>query len=514
MFENELTFFKAILNKEEEQFHQRYEDAIEKISKELGRRYPFIIDGKERISNSSFPDISPIDKGVVGYVSKAKEEDVRDAIRSSKDSFKEWSKLDYKERVKIMKRTADIISKQKYELASLVTYENGKNRYEAIADVDEAIDFLRYYAHIMEENNGYIRRMNSAYPDEECYSILKPYGVFVVISPFNFPIAITTGMCSGALLTGNTVVLKPSSDTPISAIRLVDIFEEAGVIDGAINIITGFGSSIGNVLVNSKEIDGIAFTGSRDVGLSIYNNASKIKPKPIITEMGGKNSTIVSKDADLDKAVRGVARAAFGYSGQKCSACSRVIVHKSIKDEFIAKLRRFTSTLKVGDPRERDTFVGPVINENAYDKYKEVIHIAKRDGIVYGGNIMDLNGYYVEPTIIDGLDNKHRFLREELFLPILAVITYEQFGDAIKLANNTDYGLTAGIFSNNEHEIDRFFDEVEAGVLYANREKSATTGAMVGAQPFVGWKYSGTSGKGAGGRYYLEQFLREQSRTK
>lgn len=511
-----MTLYKAILNKKEDEFHSRYEDAIIKIDKEFGKTYPFVINGKRITTGSVFADISPIDtRIVIGYASKAKEEHVRDAIKAAKDAFKEWSGLDYKDRVDIMRKAANIMSKKKYELAALLTYENGKNRYEAIADVDEAIDFLRYYAYSMEENEGYIKKMNQCYPDEESYSVLRPYGVFAVISPFNFPIAITTGMCTGALITGNTVVLKPSSDTPISAIKLLEIFEEAGVIDGAINLITGSGSVIGDALVTSKDIDGIVFTGSRDVGISIYNKANQIRPKPVITEMGGKNACIVSKDADIDKAIVGVARAAFGYSGQKCSACSRLIIHKDIKDEFMDRLINFVDKLKVGNPIEKDTFTGPVINNKAYEKYNRCIDIASKDGkILYGGKVReDLNGYYVYPTIVDKLPKDHEFLKEELFLPILAVIQYDRFDDAINIANNVDYGLTAGIFSNNKLEVDKFFDEIQAGVLYVNREKSATTGAMVGAQPFVGWKYSGISGKGTGGRYYLELFLREQSRT-
>ena len=473
-----------------------------------------IINGK-RIITSTFPDISPIDTSIVGYASKADEKHLIDAIMAAKDAFREWSRIDYKERVKIIRKAADIMHDKKYSLAALLTYENGKNRYEAIADVDEAIDFLRYYSHLMEENDGYVKEMNRCYPDEESYSILRPYGVFAVISPFNFPIAITTGMCSAALITGNTVLLKPSSDTPVSAVRLVEIFEEAGVINGAINLITGSGSSIGNQIIRSKDIDGIVFTGSKDVGLMIYNQANAIKPKPVITEMGGKNACIVSKNSEIEKAVVAVARAAFGYSGQKCSACSRLIIHESIKDEFLARLSKFTDTLKVGNPIDKDTFIGPVINAKAYEKYKNIIKLAKNDGkIVYGGKTKEMKGYYLEPTIIDGLDKDHEILREELFLPILAVMTYDRFDDAIKLANDVEYGLTAGIFSNDERELDKFFDEIDAGVLYANREKSATTGAMVGAQPFVGWKYSGISGKGTGGRYYLELFMKEQSRTR
>ncbi len=514
MFENELTLYKAIINKEEERFHDRYEDALIKVGNELGKTFSLVINGRYIDTGSILSVISPIDNRIiVGYISKAREENVKDAITAAKKAFREWSRLDYKERVKIMRKAADIMSNNKYELGALLSYENGKNRYEAIADVDEGIDFLRYYAEDMEINEGYLARTNRCYSDEESYSVMRPYGVFVVISPFNFPIAITTGMCAGVLITGNTVVLKPSSYTPISATKIIDIFERAGVISGAINLVVGSGSEIGNALV-SAEVDGIVFTGSREVGLSIYKTANDIRPRPIITEMGGKNGCIVSKNAEIEKAILGVVRAAYGYSSQKCSACSRLIINKDIKDEFIERLITFISTLKVGNPLERDTFLGPLINVDAYERYKRSIDIVKRDGkILFGGKVIDNRyGYYVEPTLIE-LDKSHQFLKEELFLPILAVIEYDRFDEAIEILNDTDYGLTAGIFSNSDNELSRFFDEANAGVLYANRERSATTGAMVGAQPFGGWKYSGTSGKGTGSKYYLALFMREQSRT-
>jgi len=514
MFENELTLYKAVMNKKEDIFHTRYEDAIVKIGNELGKTYPLIINGRDINTGSVLPVISPIDNRIiVGYVFKARKEHVKDAITSAKNSFKEWSKIDYKERVKIMRKAADIMSNNKYELAALISYENGKNRYEAVADVDEGIDFLRYYSNEMESNEGYTMRTNQCYPDEESYSVMRPYGVFVVIAPFNFPIAITTGMCAGALITGNTVVLKPSSNTPISAVKLINIFKEAGIIDGAINLIVGIGSEISDALLDN-DVDGIVFTGSREVGFSIYKKANEIKPRPVITEMGGKNACIVSKHANIDKAINGVIKAAYGYSGQKCSACSRLIIDKEIKDEFIKKLISFAETLKIGNPIERDTFLGPIINRSAYERYKDSIEIIKNDGkVLFGGRVLDnMHGYYVEPALVE-LARTHKLLMEELFLPILAVIEYKEFDEALEIFNDTEYGLTGGIYSNNESEVIRFFDEANSGVLYANRERSATTGAIVGAQPFVGWKYSGISGKGTGSKYYLPLFMREQSRT-
>lgn len=519
MFDNESTWSKALMHKGEEDFHARYEDAVLLVKKELGKTYPLIIDGKRINVDGTFPDLSPIDtRIVVAHFQSGKTEHALSAIEAAKKAFKHWSMTDYKERVKIFRKAADIMSNRKYELSALLTFENGKSRYESVADVDEAIDFLRYYAEQMEANNGFVKPTKSAYPDEKSKSVMKPYGVWAVIAPFNFPMAITDGMCAGAIITGNTVVLKPASDTPLTAYKFCEILEEAGLPLGVINFVTGSGSVVGKALIESDDVSGIVFTGSRDVGLSIYRQASAKRPKPVITEMGGKNPTIVTKNADLDKAADGVMRAAFSYSGQKCSACSRVYVHESLRNEFLDSLVRRTRELKVGNPLNRDVYIGPVINENAYENFKKYSEIARKDGkILAGGNVVTdgelVHGYYVQPTIVDGLPKDHMFFKEELFLPILAVADYKDFDEALRLCNNVDYGLTAGIFSKDQQEINEFLDNIEAGVVYVNRTRSATTGAMVGCQPFVGWKYSGISGKGTGSEYYLALFMKEQSQT-
>jgi len=519
MFDNESTLFRASMHKGEEDFHARYEDAILRVKEELGKTYPMIIDGKRINADGAFPDLSPIDtRVVVAHFQNGKAEHALSAIAAAKKAFKQWSGTDYKERIKIMRRAADIMSKKKYELSALLTFENGKNRYEAIGDVDEAIDFLRYYAEQMEVNKGFIKPTKSAYLDEKSQSVMKPYGVWAVIAPFNFPMAITDGMCAGAIITGNTVVLKPASDTPLTAYKFCEILEEAGLPTGVINFVTGSGSVVGKALIESDDVDGIVFTGSRDVGLSIYRQANAKRPKAVITEMGGKNPTLVTKNADLDKAVDGVMRAAFSYSGQKCSACSRVYVHESLRNEFVDRLAKRTKELKVGNPLNRDVYIGPVINESAYENFKKHSELARKDGkIVTGGNVVTdgelKHGYYVQPTIVDGLPKDHVLFKEELFVPIVAVADYKDFDEALRLCNNVDYGLTAGIFSNDQQEVKAFLDKIESGVVYVNRARSATTGAMVGCQPFVGWKYSGISGKGTGSEYYLTLFMREQSQT-
>jgi len=519
MFKNELTYFTLLAEDKESLFHTKYEENLELVKEDLGKEHFMIINGKRISSGVFFDDSSPIDRRII--VAKfpiAREDDVIQAINIAKKSFIEWSKLDYKERIKIFKKAADLIRERKYELTALLTYENGKNRYEAIAEVDEAIDFLQYYAYEMEKNEGYIKQMFSAYPDEKCHSVLKPYGVFAVIAPFNFPLAITTGMCSAAMITGNTVVLKPSSDTPLVAYKLCEILELAGLPVGVINLITGPGNMVGDILVTNDKVDGVVFTGSKEVGLNIYYKANSKKQKPVITEMGGKNPVIVTPTANINKAVEGIAIASFGYSGQKCSACSRAYIHKTIYDEFINRLIDFTAKLKVGNPMERDTFMGPLINNFAYEKYLRYVNMATKDGkILLGGKYVtngDLKyGFYVEPTIVSDLKPDHEMVKKELFLPLLVVIPYNEFNEAINLCNDVEYGLTAGLYSNDKKEIEEFLNKIEAGVVYVNRGRSATTGAMVGSQPFVGWKSSGISGKGTGGKYYLPLFMREQSQT-
>jgi 1-pyrroline-5-carboxylate dehydrogenase len=347
---------------------------------------------------------------------------------------------------------------------------------------------------------------------------MKPYGVWAVIAPFNFPAAIFAGMSIGAIITGNTVVAKPSSNTPIIAWKFAQIFKQAGLPDGVFNLVIGAGYKIGNELVSNKDVAGIVFTGSRDIGFHMAKEFSNTKPKLLIAELGGKNPVIVTETADIDKAVDGVLKATFGYSGQKCSACSRVYIHKKVRNEFLSRLVKKTNNLPIGNPLDSNTFVGPLANEEAYKKYQKYIKVAEKDGKVLAGGMIrkedDLKyGYYVEPTIIDGLPKRHRLFKDEMFVPILCTADYEKFDDAIKLANDSEYGLTAGIFTKKDEEVKKFLDCIEAGVVYINRHASATTGAMVGCQPFGGWKDSGTTGKGAGGPHYLMEFMREQSQT-
>lgn len=528
MFENEHTLRKFTSGKAEGEFHDRYERALEQVRSEFGRKYPMIIGGRQVTTTTTTTaattatttvHTSPIDTRIVlGRFPSGDARHARQAIASAKKAFASWGTAPFQERVRICRAAADIMSRRKFELAAWVSYENGKNRYEAIGDVDEAIDFVRYYAEEVERNNGFEATTKSAQPNESSKSVMKPYGVWGVIAPFNFPAAILTGMATGAIITGNTVVVKPSSDAPIIAFKIAEIFREAGLPDGVLNLVFGPGGKVGREIVKNRDVAGIVFTGSRDVGYAMAREFGKARPRPLIAELGGKNPAIVTESADIGKAVDGVLKAAFGYSGQKCSACSRVYVHRKVRDEFVSKLAEKAKSLPVGNPLDQNTFVGPLVNESAYKNYQKYARIAARDGKVLAGGAVrkggDMkHGYYVEPTVVTGLPKNHRLFREEMFVPILCVAEYDEFDDALKMANSSDYGLTAGIFSNDRGEVKKFLDHIEAGVVYVNRQASATTGAMVGCQPFGGWKDSGTTGRGTGGPHYLTQFMREQSQT-
>lgn len=518
MIENENTWTRAVQTNTTDEFHKKFDSALESIKKELGKTYPLIIGGKEVHSDNVFEVKSPSDTRIVlAKFPLATKEQTQNAIESAKEAFSEWSQSPYQHRVGLFREIASQFSAQKFSLAATVSMENGKNRLEAMGEIDETIDFLRFYAEQLEANYGFVKPTKNANPKERTQSVLKPYGVWGIISPFNFPSAIAIGMSSGALITANTVVLKPASDTPISAFRFVDAIYKK-IPAGAINFVTGQGSVVGQAIVESSLVNGIAFTGSKEIGMSGFRTFTSVSPRPFISEMGGKNPVIVTDSADLEKATDGVLKAAFGYGGQKCSACSRVYVQKNVANQFMDKLVSKVQNLKIGLPWEKDTYLGPIINEAAKKKFEKAAEEAKKDGkIVFGGEIlkdgMYQNGYYVKPTIVTNLPQNHKLVKEELFLPFLCVQEFEKFDDAIKQANDSEYGLTAGIFSQDKKEIDEFFSKIEAGVTYANRAQSATTGAMVQSQPFVGWKNSGISGKGAGGVYYLTQFLREQTQT-
>ena len=518
-FSNEFTWGKAVSENKTDEFHEKFENAINDAKRELGKEHPLIINGEKTFSDSTFQVYSPSDSQIlIGEFSKATISEINDAISGAKSVFEKWSELSYLKRIEIFRNCADFFSSRKFFLAAIMAFENGKNRFEAMGDVDEAIDFMRFYACQLEKNEGFCKQTNHPNPHEKTQTVMKPYGVWGVISPFNFPSAIAIGMSTGALITGNTVILKPASDTPLSSFYFAE-FLITKIPNGALNFVTGQGSVVGKILIESQQVDGIAFTGSKEVGIQGFKDFTKIANKPFISETGGKNPVIVTKTADLEKASDGVLNAAFGYAGQKCSACSRVYVQEEIAEKFIEKLVEKTKKIKIGLPWKKDVFLGPVINSDALIKFEKASNMAKKDGtILTGGSIIktdDLDeGNFVEPTIVENLSEDHPLMKEELFLPFLCIQRYSNFDDAINLANKTEYGLTAGIFSQEKGQIDNFFSKIHSGVTYANRSASATTAALVSSQPFVGWKNSGNTGKGAGGEYYLQQFLRTQTQTR
>jgi 1-pyrroline-5-carboxylate dehydrogenase len=507
----------------DETIHPRYEEALKQVERDFGKHHPMHINGRAVLAGGGeFEVRSPLDSTVLlGYFQKGTAEFARKALEAANERFEAWSGKSWKERVQILRKAADIIDKRLFYLAALITYEVAKNRYEAIAEVNEARDFLNYYARMMEENNGYVRPMEHIVPGEESRSVLRPFGAWAVISPFNFPLALATTMIAGALLTGNTVVFKPTSEAPFTGLKLYEILVEAGVPGGVINFVTGPGSSFGAEFAGNPLVAGIAFTGSKDVGMQLYRDFvnKQAYPKPFIAEMGSKNPAIVTAKADLDRAAEGVVRGAFGYSGQKCSATSRVYVERGVRDDFLKILKMKVDKVAVaGDPRLKPTFVGPVIDEKAFKKYQRAVELAKKDGgkILSGGEAPKIQlpkGYYVTPTVVTGLPPDHRLFKEELFVPFVAVDDYKTLDEALAKANQTEFGLTAGVFTKDAKERDEFFKDIKFGVTYSNRKGGATTGAWPGAQPFGGWKGSGATGKGAGGPYYLLQFMHEQAQT-
>jgi 1-pyrroline-5-carboxylate dehydrogenase len=505
----------------DESIHPKYEAAVKRLSKSLGKHYRMYI-GTEAVESKDgeFGVMSPIDTSiVVGYFPVGNRKHAKAAIAAARKAFPDWSATPWKERVRILLRTAELMDERKFDIAATITYEVGKNRTEALAEVWEAMDAIRVFAKSMEENGGYIRKMGPGGPGEDCTMVMKPYGVWPVISPFNFPFMLANGMASGALITGNTVILKPTSSAPLTALMLYRAYRDAGVPAGAVNFVTGPGPKYEGEFTGNRHVAGIAFTGSMDVGMRLFHEFQQGSPvKPVVMELGSKNPVIITEKADMKKAVEGVVRAAYGYCGQKCSAASRVYVQRTVRKAFLEALRSRLKEVKVMDPRARDSFMGPVINKAAVETFEDAVRIAEKKGkIFFGGNVLEKGlygkGYYVEPTVAVDLPSGNKLFRKELFVPFIVVDEFKTLDEALEKANDTEYGLTAGIFSEDKAEIRRFLDKIQFGVIYANRKGGATTGAWPGAQTFVGWNASGATGKGVGGPNYLLSYLREQSQT-
>lgn len=497
-----------------------YDAAVVKVRAELGKHFTNYVNGEARAATAGeMVHASPVDtRLIVSYFPRGAREDARAAIQAARAAYPEWSALDYRDRIKILRRAADLIVDRRYELSAWMAFEVGKNRAEALAEVNESAELIRYYCERMEFHKGFVLPLESPGAGQTTVSVLRPYGVWAVIAPWNFPMALATGMSAGALVAGNTVIFKPSSESPVAGYEIYRVLADAGMPRGVYNLVAGPGSTVGAELQENLGVDGLVFTGSKEVGMQVYRHFAKEYPKPVITEMGGKNPAIVCASADLDEAAEGVVRAAFGFGGQKCSACSRVYVDKRVKDKFIELLVADTQNrVKVGDPTRKETFMGPVINKAAVETYVRAADEARRASgkFLYGGNVLTNGefayGYFVEPAIVE-LDKAHRLFKEELFVPFLVVAGVDSFDEAMQEANDSEYGLCAGIYSRDEKEIAYFFDHVVAGVTYSNRRAGATTGAWPGVNSFGGWKGSGCTGKSGLGPYYVQQFMREQSR--
>ncbi len=504
-----------------EELHVRFDEALANLKNNLGKEHGMIVGGKEYYSKDKFEDHNPADTDqVLGIFQKGSAADAQAAVDAARKAFPDWSHTPWQERVALIRKAAEVMDRRIFEMGAVVAMEVGKNRMEALGDVAETADLFRYACSQMEANDGYVKAMGidplTGFNSTNI-SVLRPYGVWLVISPFNFPSALTGGPSASALVSGNTLIMKPATDTPWTARLIAECLREAGLPDGVFNYVTGPGSSLGQALIESPEIDGITFTGSFDVGMGIYRTfANGRYVRPIILELGGKNPAIVTRHGDLEDAAVGIVRSAFGLQGQKCSACSRVYIEEPVYDQLVARMVELTNKLVVGNPTNRNVYMGPVVNKSSYADFQRYTEeISQAGTFLTGGKVLTegdcANGYFCAPTLAElPLDN--HLWKDEMFVPITTVAKVSSLEEAMRLANDVNYGLTAGFYGTQE-EADWFFDKIQAGVTYANRPQGATTGAWPGFQPFGGWKGSGSTGKNAGGLYYLPLYMHEQIRT-
>ena len=487
--------------------------ALTRVGDMLGHEYELVIGGQRVRTEQKIKSLNPARPAqIVGVHQKAGLEHAERAMKAALEAFASWQYVAVEERAALLLQTAELIRRRKFEFCAWLTYEVGKNWVEADADVAETIDFLEFYA------REALRLAHAAtpiqLPGEHNQLLYIPMGVCAVIPPWNFPFAIMAGMTAAAIVTGNTVILKPSSDSPTIAARFLDVLEEAGMPPGVVNLCPGSGSTFGNAIVEHPKTRLIAFTGSKEVGLDIHARAAQTKPgqiwiKRTILEMGGKDSIVVSTDCDLDAAVEGVVAAAFGFNGQKCSACSRAIVEEPVYDVFLERVQERVQRLRVGDPAANAN-IGPVVSRSAMDTILSYIEVGKGEGrVLAGGHAVanDEGGYYLEPTVFADVAPDARIAQEEIFGPVLAVIRAKDYDHALEIANNTEYGLTGAVYSNSREKLEHARLKFHVGNLYFNRK---CTGAMVGAHPFGGFNMSGTDSK-AGGPDYLLLFTQAKS---
>jgi 1-pyrroline-5-carboxylate dehydrogenase len=492
---------------------KKQETAIAKIESQFGKEYPNIINGEHVTSREKFNSLNPSDPNqVVGVFQKGTTDDALTALDIALKKFEEWRWVPPVKRAQYLFKAAKIMRKRKFELNATMILEVGKTWPEADGDTAEAIDFLEFYAREM------LRYANAKtavqLPGEKDELEYIPIGVGLVVPPWNFPLAILAGMTTAAVVTGNTVVLKPSSDSPLIGYKFMEVMQAAGIPAGVINFVTGPGSAVGDTLVNHPKIRFISFTGSKEVGIHIYEAAAKVHPgqiwlKRVVAEMGGKDAIIVDHETNLEEAVAGVTVAAFGFQGQKCSACSRAIVDAKVYDKFIELIKPRVDSITVGESKHLSNYMGPVVNRGSLEKIKQYIETAKREGgrVISGGVPAEGNGYFLRPTVIADVAPTATIAQEEIFGPVLAVIKARDFDHALEITNNTEFGLTGAIYSKNKKKLERAKKEFHCGNLYLNRK---CTGAMVGAHPFGGFNMSGTDSK-AGGQDYLLLFLQAKS---
>src|SRR5882724_5548105 len=491
-----------------EQNQDRMRKALAHVRTQLGQKYPLVINGEKVWTEKTIASINPTSpEDVVGHVAEAGIPEAERAVKAARDAFEKWSRTSFETRCRLLERAADIMHRRRFELSALEVFEVGKAWAEADGDIREAMDFCRFYAHQMRLIGR--PRLTQHVLGEESYQHYWPRGVALIIAPWNFPMAILCGMVSAALVTGNTVIMKPSEQSVIIGAMLMEIYEEAGVPPGVLNFLNGKGSVIGAHMVDHKDVDLIAFTGSREVGLWIWETAGKTREgqrelKRVICEMGGKNAMIVDSDADLDEAIVDSIYSAFGFQGQKCSALSRLIVLEENYNRVIERLLGAAASVRVGNPEEPSVVVGPVIDEAAYRRILDYLEVGKSEAtLAYQAKDVPPHGYFIPPTIFTGVTPDMRIAREEIFGPVLSVIKVRDLDQAIDVANGTDYALTGGFFSRSPANIERVKAQLEAGNVYINRP---CTGAIVGRHPFGGFKMSG-SGTKAGGEDYLLNFL-------
>ncbi|GAK05898.1 LOW QUALITY PROTEIN: delta-1-pyrroline-5-carboxylate dehydrogenase [Geomicrobium sp. JCM 19037] len=495
-------------NFQDEENKAAIEEAIRYVKGELGKEYPLIIGGERITTNEKITSINPADHSeIIGTVSKASKDLAEQAMEKAQEAFKTWSRWTPEARANVLFRAAAISRRRKHEFSAWMVYEIGKPWKEADADSAEAIDFLEYYARQMiEHKDG--APINSR-PIEHNQFTYLPLGVGVTVSPWNLPFAIMAGTTVGPMVAGNTILLKPASLTPVTTYKFMEVLEEAGMPAGVVNFIPGSGSEIGDYLVEHPKTRFINFTGSKEVGTSIFEKAAKIQPgqnflKKTAIEMGGKDTIIVDREANLDIAAESIVQSAFGFSGKNCSACSRVVAHADVYDEVIERVKVLTEEITVDAPQHASTYMGPVCEESAFDKILDYIEIGKQEAsLVTGGTGDKEKGYFIKPTIFKDADPNARIMQEEIFGPVVAFSKGSSIDELIDIANNTDYGLTGAIISDNRDHLEKARQEFHVGNLYFNR---GCTAAIVGYQPFGGFKMSGTDTK-AGGPGYILHFM-------